>query len=195
MQKLKNIFLFTLLVILFPVLIWGKIYEIDKSHTNVSFKVSHLGLSSVSGVFSNVNGVINWDDNDPKSSSLVGRIEVNSINTHNEDRDLHLKGNDFFKADKFPHITFKSVQIKGKKRRLKITGDLTILGVTKEVKAVGVVNGPVKGFKGEDRISIQTKFTIDRRDFGLSWNRTLADRLAIGNKVTIEIDLEASASE
>lgn len=112
-----------------------------------------------------------WDD--VQNASFKGEIAVDSIDTQNKKRDDHLVSADFFNANKNPNITFESKEVKKRFGKLSVIGNLTINGVTKEVKIPVTINGPVTDPWGNEKIGIQGKLTIDRKDYGLTWNKTL----------------------
>ena len=166
---------------------WG----IDKSHSNASFKVRHL-MANVSGAFRDLEAVINVDRANPAASSVEFTIRTASIDTGNANRDEHLKSPDFFDVAKFPTITFKSTSVKAKsKTEFDVTGDLTMHGVTKRitlpVEFLGFGMGP--GGKEKGGFSIET--TLNRKDFGIVWNRNLDEGgVLLGDDVKVAIDLE-----
>ncbi|MBF0489699.1 MAG: YceI family protein [Candidatus Omnitrophica bacterium] len=163
-------------------------YKIDLVHSNVSFSVKHMMVSNVSGSFEKYDGQIMFDDKDLASSKVSVTIDPSSINTRNEKRDGHLKSPDFFDAVKFPAITFVSKKITA----TNMIGDLTIKGVTKEITVPATISGPVKGMMGSDVIGINATFTLNRQDYGITWNKTLDQGgLAVSNDVLVNISIEA----
>lgn len=166
---------------------------IDSAHSSVSFKVTHLVVSTVRGSFQAIEGTINLDEKDMTKSSVEVTIAANSVNTGNEKRDEHLRSADFFDTEKFDAITFKSKSIEKNGSGYVATGDLTIKGNTREMRLPFEMNGPITDPWGNTRIGVHIiPVTIDRQDFGLTWSKTLeAGGLMVGNDVTIEIDLEA----
>ncbi len=168
-------------------------WQIDPDHTRIQFAVSHMRTSTVRGRFNKATGTVKWDGRDFASASVEIVTEVASIDTGVPERDAHLRTADFLMVEKYPTITFKSVKIEpASSGRLRMTGNLTIRGVTKSV--VLDVAGPsesVKGLEGEIRVGASATTTIDRRDFGLRWNRVLeAGGLLVGFQVAITIDIE-----
>lgn len=168
-------------------------WEIDGSHSSAQFSIKHLMVSNVRGEFSKVAGTLNLDDKDITKSSVDVSIDVNTINTREAKRDAHLKSPDFFDAAKFPALTFKSKKVeKAGADKLKVTGDLTIHGVTKEV--VLNVEGPSAEIKdpfGNTRRGATATTKINRKDFGLNWNKALeAGGVLVGEEVNITIDVE-----
>jgi len=168
---------------------WG----FDPAHTGVQFKVRHLMISSVRGEFEKVTGKIVYDEADVTKSTADIAIETASINTRVAKRDEHLRSPDFLDAAKHPAITFKSKRVdKAGDGTLRMTGDLTIRGVTKEV--VLNVEGPTPAIKdpwGNQRVGGQATTKIHRKDFGLVWNEVLETGGAVvGDEVEITIDVE-----
>ena len=168
-------------------------WQIDPDHTSVQFAVSHMRTSTVRGRFNKISGTVKWDGQDFASASVEIVSEVASIDTGVPQRDAHLRTADFLMVEKYPTITFKSVKIEPVgPGRLRMTGDLTIRGVTKSV--VFDVAGPsdrVRGPDGAIHVGASGTATIDRRDFGLRWNRVLeAGGLLVGFQVAITIDIE-----
>lgn len=169
-------------------------YEIDAAHAFVTFTIPHLVINKAKGSFKDISGTILYDEKDPSKSSVEVAIKTASINTNNENRDKHLRSADFFDAEKYPEMSFKSKRIEGKGNGYIATGDLTIRGVTKEVQMLFSVGGPIKDPLplGLKRIAVQASLQIDRREFGITWSRALeGGGLFVGNEVTIDINVEA----
>lgn len=169
-------------------------YEIDTAHAFVTFTIPHLVINKAKGSFKDVSGTILYDDKDPSKSSVEVTIKTASINTNNEDRDKHLRSADFFDVEKYPDMTFKSKRIERKGDGYVAIGDLTIRGITKEMRMPFTVAGPIKDPfpTGLKRIAVQASLQIDRRDFGIAWSRVLeGGGLFVGNEVTIDINVEA----
>ncbi len=167
--------------------------EIDSSHSGASFTVKHMMISNVRGEFSKVSGTFNYDEKDPTKSTVVATIDAATINTRDAKRDEHLKSPDFFDVAKHSKITFKSKKVaKAGEGKLKVTGDLTLRGVTKEV--VLDVEGPTKPVKdpwGNMKIGATATTKLNRKDFGLNWNQALeAGGVLVGEDVKVELDLE-----
>jgi polyisoprenoid-binding protein YceI len=176
-----------------PGLLHAAPWEFDPAHTGVHFKVRHLMISSVRGEFEKVSGKILYDEADVTKSTADITIDTGSINTRVAKRDEHLRSPDFLDVAKYPKIAFKSKRIeKGADGTLKMTGDLTIRGVTKEV--VLAVEGPTPAIKdpgGDLRVGGQATTKINRKDFGLAWNKVLeAGGVVVGDEVEITIDVE-----
>jgi polyisoprenoid-binding protein YceI len=167
-------------------------YGIDEYHTQTGFAVKHLVISTVKGEFGKTTGMVVIDDKDLSKSSVEATIDVTSINTRIADRDGHLKSPDFFDVAKFPTITFKSTKVeKAADGRLKVTGNLTVKGVTKPVTLD--VAGPspeIKGMKGEMRRGLSASTKINRQEFGLTWSKMVEAGPVVGDEVSINIDAE-----
>ncbi len=168
-------------------------WELDPAHTGIHFKVRHLMVSYVRGDFGKFSGTIHYDEKDIGKSSANVTIEAASINTRVAKRDEHLRSADFLDAAKFPTLTFVSKRVeKAGEGTLKVTGDLTIRGVTRET--VLTVEGPspaIKDLQGNSRVGGYATATINRKDFGLIWNKAIeAGGVAVGDEVEISIDLE-----
>lgn len=168
-------------------------WEIDGSHTTAKFKVRHLGISNVYGQVTGAKGTIKADDKDATKLTLEVTLDANTINTNEAKRDAHLKNEDFFDTAKHPNITFKSKKVaKGKGGKLTITGDLTMHGVTKEVALNDVeLTNPIKDPWGNSRRGLSATATLDRKEFGIKWNKALDNGgLAVGDTVDINVEAE-----
>jgi polyisoprenoid-binding protein YceI len=170
----------------------AKTYQMDPAHSTASFSVKHMMIAKVHGGFEKLSGTLLYDVAQPQKSSIDATIEAGSINTREAQRDSHLKSADFFDVEKFPLITFKSNRIEGLPGELKVTGDLTIHGVTKLVTLD--VEGPspeIKDPYGNLKIGISATTKIKRKDFGLTWNAALeAGGVLVGDDVTITLDVQ-----
>lgn len=167
-------------------------WTFDKAHTKVQFKVSHMVISEVTGQFKSYDGTVETSKDDFTDAKINFTIDVNSIDTDNEQRDNHLKSDDFFNAEKFPKITFVSKSFKkvGDKK-YKLTGDLTIRNFTKQVELDVTYNGTVKDPWGNTRAGFKVAGRINRFDFGLKWNALLElGGAVVGENVDIIIDAE-----
>jgi polyisoprenoid-binding protein YceI len=170
-------------------------WTIDAGHSAAQFSVRHMVVSNVKGEFDGPTGTVTFDPKDLSSLKVEASIDAKSINTRNPERDADLRGSLFFEVAKFPSITFKSRSAKADGAgRIRITGDLTMHGVTKEVTLD--VEGPtpeIKDIWGNRRIGATAKTTLDRRDFGLVYNRLLEGGGAVvGNEIAISIDIECT---
>ncbi len=167
-------------------------WKIDPTHSVVEFAVKHLMISTVKGRFSEIEGEIVIADADPSQSSVSATIKAASIDTHTGQRDDHLRSADFLDAANFPVLTFKSTRITGDKQEFKVTGNLTIRSVTREVTLDATNEGAGKDPWGGDRIAFSATTKLNRADFGLTWNQALeAGGVLVGNDVKISIDVQA----
>jgi polyisoprenoid-binding protein YceI len=167
-------------------------WKIDPAHTTVEFSAKHLMITTVKGRFSDVEGEIVISDADPSKSSVSATLKSASIDTRTSQRDDHLRSADFLDAANYPEITFRSTRITGDKSEFKVTGNLTIRGVTREVTLDVTNEGSTKDPWGGDRIAFSATTKIDRRDFGLTWNQAIeAGGVLVGNDVKISIDVQA----
>jgi len=167
-------------------------YKLDSAHSHSSFTVRHLVISNVRGEFGKTEGSVVIDDGDVTKSKVEATIDVSTIDTREPKRDGHLKSPDFFDVAKYPSITFKSTKVEqAGAGKLKVTGDLTMKGVTKSV--VLDVNGPTAEIKdpmGGARRGISASAKINRQDFGVSWSKLIEAGPVVGDEVTIEIEAE-----
>lgn len=167
-------------------------WSIDAGHSNVKFSVSHLVVSEMEGHFGKFEGTIDAPTEDFNNAQINFTVDVASINTDNEMRDNHLKGDDFFNAEKYPKMTFKSTSFKkGKGNNFVLEGNLTIRDVTKKVKFNVTHGGTVKDPWGNIKAGFKTTATISRKEFGLKWNNmTEAGGAVVGDEVTMILKLE-----
>ncbi len=180
------------LVFALPSLALASTWKVDESHSNAGFAVRHMMVSNVNGSINVKSGTINLDDKDVTKSSVEAVLDASTINTGNAKRDEHLRAPDFFDVAKFPEITFKSTKVqKAGQGKLKVTGDLTMHGVTKSV--VLDVTGPSKESKdpwGNARTGVTATTKLNRKDFGLTYNQALeTGGVAVGEEVTVSLDL------
>jgi polyisoprenoid-binding protein YceI len=170
-------------------------WQIDPAHSNVSFSVRHMMVSNVRGEFTKVSGTVEGDEKTPTQAVINATIDAGSINTREEKRDTHLKSADFLDVAKFPTITFRSKKIEPSGTgQFKVTGDLTLHAVTKEVVLdVSDVTPPIKDPMGKTRAGAHASTKIDRKDFGINWSKTMdGGGLLVGDDVNISIDVEAT---
>lgn len=168
-------------------------YQIDAAHSSLQFSVRHLMVSNVRGTFSGVTGTVSYDPDKPGETMIDANIDVNSVNTNDEKRDGHLKGPDFFDVAQYPVMSFKSKKVEGAGPGAhKVTGDLTLHGVTKEVTLdVEDLSGESKDPWGNTKIGAVVKGKVKRSDFGLSWNAPLeTGGVLVGDDVKLEFDLQ-----
>jgi len=166
-------------------------YTIDPVHSDVSFKVRHL-VSKTSGQFTEFDGTIVADFDNLDASSVIFTIKSASIDTKNEDRDKHLRSGDFFDVETYPEITFTSSKITGSgANSYAVEGTLTMHGVSKTVTLPVVFLGEVKDPWGNTKAGFEIETTIDRKDYGIIWNKALdAGGMILGDEVEISINLE-----
>ena len=165
----------------------AKTWQIDPNHSSAQFSVRHLGISTVRGAFTKVSGTATYDPADPSKDTIEVTIDANSVDTRVERRDNDLRSPNFFDVAKFPTLTFKSKQVEAAgPGKLKITGDLTIHGVTKEVVLdVDGPSAPVQDPKGNSHMGASASTKVNRMDFGVSGASAV-----VGNDVPITIDVE-----
>jgi polyisoprenoid-binding protein YceI len=192
---MRRILIVSVLIVTLGLPVFGQaaIYEIDPAHSSAQFAIRHLMVSTVRGDFRKVTGMANVDEKDVTKSTIEATIDVASINTGIEKRDEHLRSPDFFDVAKYPTMTFKSKKIeKTGEGKLKVTGDLTLHGTTKEIVLDFEGNlTPVKDPMGRTRIGGMATTKINRKDFGLAWNKALeTGGVVVGDEVTITIDTE-----
>ncbi|TXE10344.1 polyisoprenoid-binding protein [Gelidibacter salicanalis] len=162
-------------------------WNVDASHSEVGFKVKHMMISTVKGAFEKFDASAETESDDFKNAKFNFSAKVDSINTKNEDRDTHLKSEDFFNAEKYPELTFKSTSFDGNK----IVGDLTIKDVTKEVTLNTDFNGVAVDPYGQTKAGFEITGKINRKDFGLTWNAvTEAGSIVVSDTIQFAIDLQ-----
>ncbi len=166
-------------------------WRIDVNHSEVRFRIRHF-VNRVSGNVTDWDGTITGDPSNWAAGSVEVRMRATSIDTRNEKRDSDLRGPNFFDAEKFPEITFTSRSVTVSGADLTIQGDLTIKGTTRPVTLKGSYLGITPGKEGRDRVGFEASTTINRLDFGVSWNRVVEGGGAmLGDEVTIDISIEA----
>lgn len=169
-----------------------KNWKIDPAHSEIKFKVKHLLVSTVTGSFGKFDAEIKSDGGDFENASITFEAETSSINTNNAQRDGHLQSADFFDAENFPKLTFVSRSFKKVSgKNYELIGDMTIRGITKEVKLNVEHNGNARGFDGLEVAGFEISGKLNRFDFGLQWNAmTEAGGIVVGPDVKIEIFAE-----
>ena len=193
MKRIFASFTAVIIALALPVMASASTWTIDPDHSNLGFKIRHLMVSNVKGSFNKHTGTVELNEKDITKSKVEVSIETASINTNVQKRDDHLKSADFFDVAKYPAMTFVSKKVaKAGKDKLKITGDLTLHGVTKEV--VLSVDGPSAESKdpwGNIRRGASATTTINRKDFGLVWNKALeTGGVVVGEAVNITLEIE-----
>jgi polyisoprenoid-binding protein YceI len=166
-------------------------WAIDNSHTLAEFSVRHLMISTVKGRFGEVSGKVIADDADPARAQIDATINVASIDTREAQRDAHLRSADFFDAENFPTLTFRGTRVEKAGDGLKVTGDLTIRGTTREVVLDVTSEGRVKDPWGGERAGYSATTKIKRSDFGLTWNMALeTGGVVVGDEIKIALEVE-----
>jgi polyisoprenoid-binding protein YceI len=168
-------------------------WQVDPAHSEALFSIRHLTISTVRGGFSKIKGTISFDDKDPAKSVVDVAIDMSTVDTREPKRDDDLRSDKFFDVTKYPTMTFKSTKVEQVSAgKLKVTGDLTLHGVTKEV--VLDVEGPSAAIKdpwGNQRAAASATTKINRQDFGVKWNKTIDNGgVMLGDDVSITIDVE-----
>ncbi|HXK10367.1 MAG TPA: YceI family protein [Vicinamibacteria bacterium] len=168
-------------------------YTFDKAHTTVGFQVRHI-VTMVGGKFQDFAGTIQVDRAKPESSSVEFTIQAASISTGDAKRDEHLKSPDFFDVATHPTITFKSTSVKPSgKDAFQVTGNLTMRGVTKQVTLPVTFLGEAKDPWGNEKVGFETATTLNRQDYGISWNKTLDQGgVLVGDEVQVQVSVEAN---
>jgi polyisoprenoid-binding protein YceI len=162
-------------------------WVVDPMHSEFTFKVKHMMISTVSGLFGKFSATAETNGDDFKDAAVTVEVDVNSISTNNADRDNHLKSDDFFNAAQFPMLTFKSKSFDG----ATVTGDLTIRDVTKEVSLEAEFNGIAVDPYGQTKAGFELTGEINRKDFGLKWSAiTEAGSVVVSDKVKIAVNVQ-----
>ncbi|AFL79538.1 hypothetical protein Aeqsu_0006 [Aequorivita sublithincola DSM 14238] len=162
-------------------------WKIDDTHSEINFKVKHMMISTVTGSFKKFEGRVETSNEDFKNASFSFSAVIDSVNTNNGDRDKHLKSDDFFGAEKFPKLSFKSKSFDGEK----MVGDLTIKGVSKEVTLETEYNGTAVDPYGQTKAGFEFEGQISRKDFGLTWSAvTEAGSIVVSDKVKLIASLQ-----
>lgn len=162
-------------------------WKVDPSHSEIEFKVKHMMISTVTGNFSEFDAEVEAEDDSFKNAQFTFSAKIDSISTRNDDRDTHLKSDDFFNAEKFPKLTFKSKKYDGET----MVGDLTIRDVTKEITLNVDFNGIVEDPYGQTKAGFEATGTINRKDFNLNWSAvTEAGNIVVSDKVKLIANLQ-----
>lgn len=167
-------------------------YNVDPDHSIVGFSVAHMVVSKTTGRFTDYSGFIEMDPDAKTVTAIEAVIKTASVNTQHEKRDAHLKSPDFFSAEKFPMMTWKMTSYAKQGDQYAAKGNLTLLGVTKEITLTGTLNGVIpKDPWGNTRAGFTASGKINRKDFGMTWSKTLDNGgLLVGNDVTIMLEIE-----
>ena len=167
-------------------------WEIDSSHSSVHFSVRHLVIAKVRGTFARWSGALQVPDGDFSKATVAVTIDASSIETGVADRDTHLKSADFFNVAEHPELRFVGTRIEGSGADVDVVGDLTIKGITREVVLHVEQLGQAKDPWGNLRAAFSAKTSIDRKDFGLTWQQLLeTGGLMVGDRVEIEAEIQA----
>lgn len=186
---MKPIFLLAAIVLMVaaPAAAQSTQWQLDPPHSSAQFAVRHMGISTVRGTFTKLSGTVRYDTADTKNNSVEVTIEAASVDSRVEMRDNDLRSDHFFDVQKYPTITFRSTKVEsGGTDKLKITGDLTIRGITKPVTLdVDGPSKPVKDGQGRFHMGVSATATVNRTDFGMTGYQGV-----VGNEVTLTIDAE-----
>ncbi len=168
-------------------------WRVDPGHSSAAFEVKHMMIATVRGQFREFYGTLEAAEDDPSNSRAQGSAATASIDTGNEERDAHLRSAEFFDAERYPEITFASTRVEHVEGgTYRVMGDLTIKDVTREVEMTATVEGAGEDPWGNDRVGVAVRGTIDRTDFGLTWQQRLATGgLLVGEKVQVLLDVSA----
>lgn len=168
-------------------------WNIDSSHSGIHFTVRHLVIAKVRGQFTRWTGRVQVPDDDFNRASVDVVIDASSIDTGVTDRDNHLRSADFFDVERHPELTFRTTSVKAAgENRLQIAGDLTIRGITRPVTLDAEFLGRAKDPWGNERAAFSARTSLDRKDFGLTWNQALeTGGVLVGDRIDIEIEVEA----
>lgn len=169
-------------------------YDVDPDHTTIEFSVAHMVVSKTTGRFMDYAGFIEMDPEAGTVKTIEATIKTASVNTNHQKRDTHLRSADFFNVEKHPAMTYrmKSYKKSGADGEYTAVGDLTLLGVTKEITLVGRLNGVAKDPWGNVRAGFTGQGKLNRKDFGMNWSKTLDNGgLVVGDEVQIKLEVEA----
>ncbi|MDP1948555.1 MAG: YceI family protein [Nitrospirota bacterium] len=187
------------LCVLFGVMVWFPLeshaeparWNVDPEHSTIEFRVAHMLVSKTTGKFMDYTGFIDMDAEAGTVKAIEATIKTGSVNTNHEKRDAHLRNTDFFDVEHAPTMTFKMKSYKKTAEGYAAVGDLTLRGVTKEIILVGHYNGAAKDPWGNTRAGFNAEGKLNRKDFGMVWNKTLdSGGLVVGDEVQIRLDIE-----
>ncbi len=168
-----------------------EVWDIDPAHSAIEFKVRHMVVSTASGSFHKFNGTLTGNPANPAGVSVSVSIDAASIDTGNPDRDDDLRSDNFFDVKKFPTLTYVSKRVFKEDGKWRVAGDLTMHGVTKEVPLELVSLGEVAKRAGTDHVEVRLRARLNRKDFGIVWNRTLDDGgVAVADEVNISLTID-----
>ena len=192
MNRKRFVFLMALFLFVSALSYGADTFIPDPNHSSVSFTVTHLLISRVSGRFKDFSATVVYDPNDLSKSSLTGTIKTASISTDQDSRDNDLRTNTgFFEVEKYPEITFQSTKIYKKGDQIWVDGNLTIKATTKPVSFPVTIMGPITDQRGTTKMGIEATLTINRQDYGITWNKKLDNGGAVvSDQVQININSE-----
>jgi len=166
-------------------------WSLDPDHSTIEFRVTHMVVSKTTGRFTDYAGFIDMDAEAGTVKAIEATIKAGSVNTNHEKRDAHLRNADFLDVEHYPTITFKMKNYKKTAEGFTAVGDLTLHGVTKEITLAGQYNGTTKDPWGNTRAGFSAEGKLNRKDFGMVWNKTLdGGGLVVGDEVQIRLDVE-----
>jgi polyisoprenoid-binding protein YceI len=166
-------------------------YDVDRDHSAIEFRVAHMVVSKTTGRFMDYSGFIEMDPEALTVKTIDATIKTASVNTNHEKRDAHLRGPDFFNVEKFPTMTYKLKSYRKTGEDYQAVGELTLLGVTKEITLVGKFNGVAKDPWGNIRAGFTAEGKLNRKEFGMNWSKTLdSGGLVVGDEVFVKLDIE-----
>lgn len=166
-------------------------WQLDKAHSEIGFSVRHMMISTVRGHFSGVEAEVVFNPDDLSASKVEAKIDAETIDTGEAQRDGHLRSADFFDVENHPHLVFKSTNVSVRGTDIEVTGDLTIRETTKAITLKGEYQGPGKDPWGMTRMGFSLTGEIDREDFGLTWNQALeTGGVLVAKKVKIQIEAQ-----
>lgn len=167
-------------------------YVVDPDHSIVEFQVKHMVISKTTGRFTDYSGFVDLDADAKEVKAIEATIKAASLNTNHQKRDTHLKTADFFDVEKYPTVTYTLKRVKKTGDEFTALGDLTMHGVTKEITLVGSFNGSANDPWGNVRAGFTGRGTLNRKDFGMNWSKTLDNGgLIVGDDVDIRLEIEA----
>lgn len=171
-------------------------YDVDKAHSQVQFKVKHLGITTVTGNFHDFEIDLNLDPEDLSSLQTSATIQTASVDTGIERRDNHLRSGDFFEAETYPTLTFESTGVRNVNgNQFELLGNLTIRDVTKPVVLNAEMAGPVTDMDGKQRVAFTASTRINRKEYGLQWNRAVEGVNVVADDVDIILDVQAAPAD
>ena len=180
-----------------PAFAFAETYDVDQAHSTVSFQVRHLGISKVRGWFAGFDGSIEYDPSNVAATKIKGTIDATTVDTRNEKRDEHLRGEDFFHTEEHPTFTFESTSVEPTgDTTAKVTGNLTMRGVTKPVTLDAEYLGATTDPWGNRKAGFSATGMLNRKDWGIVWNKVLdAGGLTVGDEIQLELEIEGTAQK